>query len=483
MAVGGAHRPFLPAEAVAECYVALREDVEACAAHNTGKLPTHHESGQDFASLVQETFPPFLVAGLGMVGAGILLGHVKHLAVFQEVGELLILVPPLLGLKGNLEMTLASRLSTHANLGHLDSKDVFFDIAVGNLAAVQCQAIIVGFLAAVVACALNLFTTGDMNLSHLSLMAASSVGAASWASLLLALIMIGIIVFSRRMGVDPDNIASPIAGMLGDLVTLSILSTISFFLYSTQEDYWWLQFAVLGGYALVAPLCCMIASRIEYTAEVVKEGWVPVIAAMLISSAGGTILKHADKVFRNLAPFAPVMNGAGGNLAAVQTSRICTDLHLNGEPGHAVLRRKLLAVEKHVPEEEELEPLTPPATLTGLMSSNEHAGVARVLICLTIPGSLIFASLIVRVQSGGVAFPKPCFLALFIGAALVQVAFLILFAHGIVNRLWLNGSNPDNSAIPYVTSLGDVVGTTCLTGAFCLLAWLGGAPFTIEGMP
>ena len=32
--------------------------------------------------------------------------------VFVDVPELIILVPPLLGLKGNLEMTLASRLST-----------------------------------------------------------------------------------------------------------------------------------------------------------------------------------------------------------------------------------------------------------------------------------------------------------------------------------------------------------------------------------
>lgn len=36
----------------------------------------------------------------------------QHWEVFQKVTEVFILVPALLGLKGNLEMTLASRLST-----------------------------------------------------------------------------------------------------------------------------------------------------------------------------------------------------------------------------------------------------------------------------------------------------------------------------------------------------------------------------------
>ena len=74
----------------------------------------HHDSDsqESFCSMTLEIMFPFIIAGLGMVGAGIVLDIVQHWPVFETINELFILVPALLGLKGNLEMTLASRLST-----------------------------------------------------------------------------------------------------------------------------------------------------------------------------------------------------------------------------------------------------------------------------------------------------------------------------------------------------------------------------------
>lgn len=67
----------------------------------------------------------------------------------------LIPVPALLGLKGNLEMTLASRLSTAANLGQLDSPAASAAVARANLALVQLQGIVVGAVAAVMPIAVS----------------------------------------------------------------------------------------------------------------------------------------------------------------------------------------------------------------------------------------------------------------------------------------------------------------------------------------
>lgn len=57
--------------------------------------------------------------------------------MFHEIRALYILVPALLGLKGNLDMCLASRLSTQANLGNMKKKKEVLKMIIGNIGLVQ----------------------------------------------------------------------------------------------------------------------------------------------------------------------------------------------------------------------------------------------------------------------------------------------------------------------------------------------------------
>jgi len=431
-----------------------------------------------------QVFPPFLVAGLGMVAAGLLLGRVHRWDVFVEVREILILVPALLGLKGNLEMTLASRLSTHANIGHLDGEQgVLISIILGNLMVVECQAVVVGLLAALVAMAMNFLTSGLLLPSHCLLLASSAVAAAGIASVLLATVMIAIVLLSHRCGVNPDNVASPIAGMLGDFCTLSLLAMIADLFWTYRTDLHWLQLLVIIACALLAAMCARLASRNPHTAAVLREGWTPVVLSMLISSCGGLILKHAVHRFTSLAPFAPVMNGAGGNLAAIQASRVSTELHcrcgcpgggMDEEVGGAAPVCKGSCI-KVVDPFSELRRVV----FSSLLGGDSHARTARTLVFLMVPGAICFVTLIVAIRSHGDATPEPLFMMIYITAALLQACVLLVVANQLVRFLWRCGLDPDNAAIPYVTALGDVIGSVALTGAFYALQLLGGTPWQL----
>lgn len=53
----------------------------------------------------------------------------------------------------------------------------------------------------------------------------------------LGIIMVGVIVGSKKTGINPDNVATPIAASFGDLITLAILAWISQGLYTCLGKY------------------------------------------------------------------------------------------------------------------------------------------------------------------------------------------------------------------------------------------------------
>lgn len=76
------------------------------------------------------------------------------------------------------------------------------------------------------------------------------------------MIMIGVIIGSRKIGINPDNVATPIAASLGDLITLALLSGISWGLYlelgeaEATKGVTWMDFWVGLGQVIVDLQMC-----------------------------------------------------------------------------------------------------------------------------------------------------------------------------------------------------------------------------------
>jgi len=416
---------------------------------NSPMISSSNNTKEKLWMLTLQILFPFLTAGLGMVAAGIVLDIVQHWPVFVEINEIFILVPALLGLKGNLEMTLASRLSTAANMNKMDTRQDAFVLVVGNLSLVQCQGIVIGFLAAFTGILMGWMTTGSTKMEHVLLLATSSVCTASIASFVLGVVMVFVVTCSNKFGINPDNVATPIAASLGDLTTLGLLAWISSVLHAhLSQDGRWLIPLLITFYVLMIPASAAIAYRCADTRPILFSGWSPVLVAMLISSGGGLILDIAVDKFKGIAVFQPVMNGVGGNLVAVQASRMSTYLHKTSDRGQY--------------EENDRVCVTPCSIF---FSGEDNARTARVLLLLTIPGHCLFVYTISFFEVGHIT-PTATFLLLYLFAACSQVTVLLYVCRIMVFKMWIMGIDPDNSAIPYLTALGDLLGGAFLGSAF-----------------
>ena len=368
-----------------------------------------------------QVFPTYLMAGCGMVAAGLLLDEATNWPAFINVPEIIIVVPPLLGLKGNLEMTLAARMSTAANLGHLDNPKVALSNIVGNLILVQCQGIVVGFLASLCGLAMGWLPSGKANYEQALLLCASAVVTASLASFVLALVMVVVITLARRCRCNPDNIATPIAACLGDITTLGLLLWITDVLYLDYNQGGYKAQIIIGGYFLILPIFLGLAYNNEHVSEVVRVGWSPILMAMLIASGGGFVLEMAVEHFKGVTLFAPVMNGSGGDLVGIQASRMTT-----------YLNKKTNSLLGTLPEKDDRVCHTPFSALCGDMPPCKRAGTerphgmpARVLLSLLFPGHILFVFVLFQIKMSTI--PSVLFMVLYLVAAVMQVTLTALF--------------------------------------------------------
>ncbi|KAF9965100.1 hypothetical protein BGZ70_005401 [Mortierella alpina] len=372
-----------------------------------------------------------VIAVSGLICAGWLLDAVQHWPVFIEISELIILIPILLNLKGNLEMNLASRLSTASNMGLLDTPATRNEFIKGNLALLQLQSLTVASVAGLFSFVLGMIVHPTTNnLEEIALMISSSMLCASVSSFFLGSFMCGLVLICRHYRVNPDNIACPLASSFGDLVTLLILSGCAVFLAGyIQTPVCLVLLLVL--LALI-PVWLYYVRQNKFVSEVVKEGWGPVFAAMVIASTAGLTLERYINQFPGMAMISPVLNGLTGNIGSIYASRISTSLHANVKENYRSTEKALFLV--HIPIE------------------------------------VLFLGVIGIFGLGDVQWSFSVVVG-YAGVATVLVVIALVLAKSITVLFWKWGYDPDNYALPILTSLIDVLGTALLVAGFWVLGY------------
>uniref|UniRef100_A0A182J9E1 SLC41A/MgtE integral membrane domain-containing protein n=1 Tax=Anopheles atroparvus TaxID=41427 RepID=A0A182J9E1_ANOAO len=398
---------------------------------------------------------PFFIAGFGTIAAGIILGRVENWNVFTQISELFILVPALLGLKGNLDMCLASRMSTQANLGNLNGRREIVKMIIGNIALVQVQAIVAAFIVSIFAIVVGAIMNQSFRFDHAMLITASSMFTATSSCFVLDFVLVAVILFTKRFKLNPDNLATPLAASIGDVVSISILSGMASLLFDHIKTHLWVTFVMVIGYFVLLPFFVLVVYRNKYTSRVLTSGWVPVLSSLFISGMGGLVLDTAVGMFNGFVVFQPIINGIGGNLVSVQASKISTMLH----------QSSILGI---IPPHARIYELPWRALFHGV----PYAKTARILIMMSIPGQVlfIFVADYIHMSRSTIGFP---FVLTYLFVSTLQIMLLLYIAHVIIHLMWKMKIDPDNSAIPYLTALGDLLGSSFLMLAFLFLRSIG----------
>ncbi|CAH2099244.1 unnamed protein product [Euphydryas editha] len=418
------------------------------------KQPLSGKKEERWWSTLMQVTVPFFIAGCGTIGAGLVLGSVRNWDVFREVQAILVLVPSLSGLKGNLDMCLASRLSTQANLGNMKSSREVISMVVGNISLVQVQAIVAATVVSMFAVVVN--TISDtFNGDYVLLLVSSAIFTATTTCFVLDFVMVMVIYGSQKFKVNPDNVATPLAASIGDIVSNSVLAVTAQYMFEQIKLSLWQPIALLCVYYSLLPVWVFIVWKNKYTKTVLTTGWTPVISALFISGIGGIVLDQAVNQFQGYEVFQPIVNGVGGNLVCVQSSRLATNLHQTAIPG--VLPENTRIIE------------WPWKTL---FYGTTAAKVARMLLVLALFGQIIFMVVADFVFQGFVSL-QFAFGITYVLCSLTQVMVLLYLSYMLIHFMWKLKKDPDNAAIPYLTALGDLLGSIFLLLAFVILSIFG----------
>ncbi|KAH7700767.1 Solute carrier family 41 member 2 [Aphelenchoides avenae] len=412
------------------------EDGPSCitAISSSGRDPVEDETTLSF--ILQSTIP-VLISGFILLLAGLFFNYASSQAFFTDVPVAVALVTPLLGLKGNVEMNFASRLATLAHQGRMQRHRGERKRIIGtNLVVVELQSIALAAASASTAVLVTtLIGTAVTDLTDLWIILGAATTTAALSSCFMLFLLIGIVLLARRFKLNPDNVLTPTTSAVGDLLTLLCFDGIGMLLQmersATSHCLSGIALCFVWLLALIACLC--YTTRCEQMDDALTWGWLTLSVAAMISSAGGYIVDKAVDKYKTILLFQPLLVGTTGNRCAVQCSRLST------EANYRMTQSSTL----------DKPPSTSLNPVKVFCARGKYSMSAWVSIGLAASANLVFHLTIIAIED--LRFDA-VFSVCYVLASLVLTAVLMYVCSVVVQLLAALGFDPDNHAIPLMTS-------------------------------
>ncbi|MDK2869320.1 MAG: mgtE-like transporter [Pyrococcus sp.] len=273
---------------------------------------------QIIKTAVLASFPALVLCVFLDFFAGAFLG--KFFTIIREnYPIILVILPGLMGLRGNIFGSMASRFSTMLYLGEMEpslrdktiAKNIFMSIVLSLLPVLLLW--LVGSLKV---------RDVDIAIATLLIIVTSTI----YTSLFLGYSTAFVSIFPFKKGIDPDAIAAPVITSLADLVTVPFL-VVFIFLYSDHK-----KFITITTVALLIFLFLWRYSKFRKNDIIVFKEVISIILFLaLISSITGSILESYSELLEKILIFSimyPAVLGTTGSLGSIIGAKTSTKIHI-----------------------------------------------------------------------------------------------------------------------------------------------------------
>jgi mgtE-like transporter len=289
----------------------------------------------DRRRLVAFLGPDLTVAGQSLVAlalnsstslvAGAMLGAIT--GTLARLPGLLILVPPAIGLRGNVFSALGSRLSTAIHSGQfrptLRRGTVLGDNIIAALLLTSGLSLALAVVAKVVAVAVGVH--GSISILDL---ATISIAGGMLASAVVLGATVLLAMGAVRFGWDLDNLVAPIVSTLGDVLTLPALWAAA---HAVDRGWGSTLFGWAIGIATAIGVVYGWRTRQRLLREIVRQSWPILLAALSLSTLAGVVIEKRIELLSTypaLLILVPAFVSSAGALGGILSSRLSSGLNL-----------------------------------------------------------------------------------------------------------------------------------------------------------
>ncbi|WNY27179.1 magnesium transporter [Methanolapillus ohkumae] len=175
------------------------------------------------SSIVKEALPFELIAVVGGIVSGVILSGMT--SEIEMIPGLLIIIPGIMGLRGNISSALGSRLGSAIHMGLITNIDFknkeLSNNIVGSMILTILISIFLGFLGHIISLLLGLESAGLFSLILISLL------SGFFSGIFLSFLSVFLAIGTFKFGLDPDNVVTPSIATIGDILSMIMIFIIA----------------------------------------------------------------------------------------------------------------------------------------------------------------------------------------------------------------------------------------------------------------